>query len=202
MHMVCPCVCFSLFLVHYTLYAVKRLRFDTRDALGLCVMVEGQKVVQAGDAQTWKSKANTENVPMFQAMECIYDWTYTTEYACTITREGQQTETDDTPSSSAPYPSSNSSSSTEEGKEAAVVDLGGAVRHSPACRSTWYGVDALVTPAKEGLPVALLKQKPAILFYTALNLFEDELHDNGISTLDIKMRVMPVCVCVCVCVCV
>ncbi|XP_046672088.1 TIP41-like protein [Homalodisca vitripennis] len=36
-----------------------------------------------------------------------------------------------------------------------------------------------------------LKQKEKILFYHEVNLFEDELHDNGIASLNVKIRVMP-----------
>lgn len=39
----------------------------------------------------------------------------------------------------------------------------------------------------------LLKQKEQILFYQDLTLFEDELHDHGISKLSVKIRVMPSC---------
>ncbi|XP_075212084.1 TIP41-like protein [Lycorma delicatula] len=35
-----------------------------------------------------------------------------------------------------------------------------------------------------------LKQKDKILFFHELTLFEDELHDNGISVLNVKIRVM------------
>uniref|UniRef100_A0A1B6C2K4 TIP41-like protein n=1 Tax=Clastoptera arizonana TaxID=38151 RepID=A0A1B6C2K4_9HEMI len=36
-----------------------------------------------------------------------------------------------------------------------------------------------------------LKQKEQILFFHELTLFEDELHDNGIASSSVKMRVMP-----------
>ncbi|XP_014209210.1 TIP41-like protein [Copidosoma floridanum] len=36
-----------------------------------------------------------------------------------------------------------------------------------------------------------LKRKDKILFYVDLTLFEDELHDNGIASMKVKMRVMP-----------
>lgn len=32
-----------------------------------------------------------------------------------------------------------------------------------------------------------LRQKERIVFYHELNLFEDELHDNGIATLSVKI---------------
>lgn len=36
-----------------------------------------------------------------------------------------------------------------------------------------------------------LKQKEKILFYHDLSLFEDELHDNGVASCSVKIRVMP-----------
>lgn len=41
------------------------------------------------------------------------------------------------------------------------------------------------------LPLELLKRPDPILFFDSLCLFEDELGDNGMVTLDIKIRVMP-----------
>ncbi|VVC91619.1 TIP41-like protein [Leptidea sinapis] len=43
----------------------------------------------------------------------------------------------------------------------------------------------------ETINFELLKQKDQILFYHDLTLFEDELHDHGISKLSVKIRVMP-----------
>lgn len=41
------------------------------------------------------------------------------------------------------------------------------------------------------IDVELLKRKDQIIFYHDLTLFEDELHDHGISKLSVKIRVMP-----------
>lgn len=48
-----------------------------------------------------------------------------------------------------------------------------------------------VEPTNETINIDLLKQKDQILFYHDLTLFEDELHDHGISKLSVKIRVMP-----------
>ncbi|CAH8590359.1 unnamed protein product [Dicrocoelium dendriticum] len=42
----------------------------------------------------------------------------------------------------------------------------------------------------EGLDMSLLRRRDPILFYAETTLFEDELGDNGISMLNIKLRVM------------
>lgn len=39
----------------------------------------------------------------------------------------------------------------------------------------------------------LLKRNDPILFYDELTLYEDELHDNGLASLKLKVRVMPTC---------
>ncbi|XP_028039183.1 TIP41-like protein isoform X2 [Bombyx mandarina] len=48
-----------------------------------------------------------------------------------------------------------------------------------------------VWETEESIDFELLKQKNQILFYHDLTLFEDELHDHGVSKLSVKIRVMP-----------
>ncbi|XP_018570594.1 TIP41-like protein [Anoplophora glabripennis] len=50
---------------------------------------------------------------------------------------------------------------------------------------------AVVMATDERIDIEKLKQKEKILFYQELMLYEDELHDNGISSCTIKIRVMP-----------
>lgn len=51
----------------------------------------------------------------------------------------------------------------------------------------------VVEPTDETINLELLKQREQILFYHDLTLFEDELHDHGVSKLSVKIRVMPSC---------
>lgn len=44
-----------------------------------------------------------------------------------------------------------------------------------------------VQPTEEQINFALLKRKDQILFYHDLTLFEDELHDHGISKMSVKI---------------
>jgi hypothetical protein len=46
-------------------------------------------------------------------------------------------------------------------------------------------------PTSDGLPIQLLMRRDPLLFSGTLDLFEDELADNGMSLLVIKYRVMP-----------
>ncbi|KAK9870271.1 hypothetical protein WA026_006359 [Henosepilachna vigintioctopunctata] len=50
-----------------------------------------------------------------------------------------------------------------------------------------------INPTDERINMEKLKVKEKILFYQDLMLYEDELHDNGISSCTIKIRVMPSC---------
>ncbi|XP_048525937.1 TIP41-like protein [Dendroctonus ponderosae] len=51
--------------------------------------------------------------------------------------------------------------------------------------------NAHIEPTEEIIDMEMLKQKEKILFYHEMMLYEDELHDNGISSCTIKIRVMP-----------
>ncbi|KAH7907138.1 TIP41-like family-domain-containing protein [Hygrophoropsis aurantiaca] len=44
------------------------------------------------------------------------------------------------------------------------------------------------------IPMAELTRPDPILFYAEIPLFEDELHDNGSSSLIVRIRVMPTCI--------
>lgn len=46
-------------------------------------------------------------------------------------------------------------------------------------------------PTDDRINFELLKQKDQILFYHDLTLFEDELHDHGISKLSVKIVSLP-----------
>lgn len=46
-------------------------------------------------------------------------------------------------------------------------------------------------PTDKALPIHLLKLPDPIMFYSSVDLFEDELADNGMSLLTVKIRVMP-----------
>ncbi|XP_026462981.1 TIP41-like protein [Ctenocephalides felis] len=48
-----------------------------------------------------------------------------------------------------------------------------------------------VETTEEEINLDKLKVREEILFYHDLSLFEDELHDNGIASLNVKIRVMP-----------
>ncbi|XP_049864962.1 TIP41-like protein [Pectinophora gossypiella] len=49
----------------------------------------------------------------------------------------------------------------------------------------------VIEATNESIDFEILKKKDQILFYHDLTLFEDELHDHGVSKLSVKIRVMP-----------
>ena len=49
------------------------------------------------------------------------------------------------------------------------------------------------SPHASPIPMALLSRADPILFYAALPLYEDELHDNGVASVSLKLRVMERC---------
>ncbi|VDM33934.1 unnamed protein product [Hydatigera taeniaeformis] len=51
--------------------------------------------------------------------------------------------------------------------------------------------DWLVQSTPEGLDQKFIRSRDPILLFGNINLFEDELGDNGISLLNVKIRVMP-----------
>lgn len=56
-------------------------------------------------------------------------------------------------------------------------------------QETYEIIDEIDNPEEQGIPYELLKRNEPILKYFEVHLFEDELHDNGISELIVR------CVC-------
>jgi len=57
--------------------------------------------------------------------------------------------------------------------------------------SSQTGEDFQFSPSEQKLPVHLLTRPDPILFFSTVDLFEDELADNGMSISSVKVRVMP-----------
>jgi len=60
-------------------------------------------------------------------------------------------------------------------------------------QGTLIGEEALikVTPTEQRIDLDRLKVREQIKFFHEVLLFEDELHDHGVSTISVKIRVMP-----------
>eukprot|EP00002_Diphylleia_rotans_P009046 TRINITY_DN19068_c0_g1_i1.p1 TRINITY_DN19068_c0_g1~~TRINITY_DN19068_c0_g1_i1.p1 ORF type:complete len:278 (-),score=55.74 TRINITY_DN19068_c0_g1_i1:52-885(-) len=55
------------------------------------------------------------------------------------------------------------------------------------------GGELLIEATTEQMDTELLKRTDPIRFYEDVVLYEDELHDNGVSMLNVRVRVMPTC---------
>lgn len=97
--------------------------------------------------------------------------------------------------------SNSPSTKPTDGREKATKDLGGLTDLETVKPYDWtYSTNykgtvsnAEFTSANKELPIQKLLKPDPILFFDELVLFEDELGDNGISMLSIKIRVMHTC---------
>lgn len=67
---------------------------------------------------------------------------------------------------------------------------------SPVSASSLDAATSLASAAANAanfLPHSLLRRRDPILFFTSFPLYEDELHDHGVSSFRVKLRVMPSC---------
>jgi len=71
-----------------------------------------------------------------------------------------------------------------------TTDYKGTILPKQSPTESDQGLPSLAATTKQ-LPLALLSQPDPILFFSAIDLFEDELADNGMSLLTVKIRVMP-----------
>ncbi|PPR02654.1 hypothetical protein CVT24_002137 [Panaeolus cyanescens] len=133
---------------------------------------EGDGSVKVGYAE---KTTPASNLPMPKTVAAKpYDWTFTTVYP------GHQSP--DAPGSADDDDGSEDPESTES---KAPSDPKSYVEKE------WKPAD-LDNPSN-GIPLAELSRPDPILFYAEIPLFEDELHDNGASSLLVRIRVMPTC---------
>jgi len=137
--------------------------------------------VQVKVAAAWKSLV--ERMGMKQ-IETIYDWTYTTTY------NGEFKYI--------PPESTKILSERVDGKiekvETKVPQL------HPAAHKLMLAhpkpqpqTHAKFEPTTQKIDYELLMRRDPILYSQEIVLYEDELHDNGVSKLYVKLRVMPYC---------
>ncbi|KAF9534135.1 TIP41-like family-domain-containing protein [Crepidotus variabilis] len=149
----------------------KAWAFTTDEALR-CVktgeLSEGDGPVKVGYADKWLQSRTGEGsmMPMPEVVATKpYDWTYTTTYT------GHETQLE------------------------ADTDISSIVEPRPIneAQRKFKWVDADPEERSQSIPLAELSRPDPILFYAEIPLFEDELHDNGSSSLLVRIRVMPTC---------
>lgn len=63
--------------------------------------------------------------------------------------------------------------------------------YTTAYKGTLSEASTQFEPTQEEIPIHKLRSPDPILFFDDIMLFEDELGDNGIAVLSVKIRVMP-----------
>ncbi|TRM67914.1 TIP41-like family-domain-containing protein [Schizophyllum amplum] len=110
------------------------------------------------------------------------DWTFTTTY------KGHRLSPNDE------WP--NAPSYADDGAESDAEDEGPSTSQSsvPSASKEFKWQPADPTNSSHAIPLTELIRPDPIVFYAEVPLFEDELHDNGASSLLVRIRVMPACV--------
>ena len=137
----------------------------------------GVSIIRTVDAKIWSNKQTTtstddtspNNNISSSNSQFYYDWTFSSPYAGTIILPSQ---------SSFSNSDINVQIATEEKEE--VKDINN--------RKQWQSLD------QSHIPFHLLQDTTQpILLFDDIHLYEDDLHDNGDVSLNIKVRVMPKC---------
>ncbi|GAB5360128.1 hypothetical protein AAMO2058_000600700 [Amorphochlora amoebiformis] len=176
-----------------------KFSFCAKDALA---MVESKSNIKVKVAEKWAQKLKMLNI---EDKSHSSDWTFTTFYEGTLTHSPQDnTQTSAIPKSSPktrekqnpePIPESKPKSKPEPSSKprpepSSTLRPEPKQEHKPEAKSSG-GVARVAST--EGIDVKMLMKREKIVWYKELCLYEDELADNGLSKLDIKIRVMPSC---------
>jgi len=127
-----------------------------------------QSNLQVSAASNWAGKSFDNLIEGgLKKVEFGFDWTYTTRY------KGDVLQGD---------PVTGSSSDSNAAADTTIPPP-----------STLPLASHRLTPTQEAINISLLQRPDPILWYDSLPLFEDELHDNGVSSLTVRVRVMDSC---------
>ena len=120
--------------------------------------------LQVSAASKWTPKEGELSQFTVQQIDFGHDWTYTTLYKGDVMQEQN-------------------------------VDQAGPIPPAAgdAAPTTLVPAPSRVSPTTDEIKVEMLQRPDQILWYDSLPLFEDELHDNGVASLVVKVRVMPGC---------
>ena len=115
------------------------------------------------------SLASSTHSTASSASDFRYDWTFSTPYGGTVNRCHRLGST-----------AGGGGGGINADVSSSAMLLNG--------RNVWSKISA------SGIDLSLLSDRTQpILFYDDVNLYEDDLHDNGVSHLNAKVRVMPKC---------
>ncbi|KAI5826334.1 TIP41-domain-containing protein [Schizophyllum commune Tattone D] len=143
----------------------------------------GKGMIKVNYADAWMKSRTDPNssLPMPKTAQTRpFDWTFTTTY------KGHQLTSDDEWPSAPSYADDGAASDAEDDEPAPP-------KPRPASAEfQWQPADP--TNSSHAIPLAELTRPDPIVFYAEIPLFEDELHDNGASSLLVRIRVMPACI--------
>ncbi|EMR11765.1 hypothetical protein PNEG_00196 [Pneumocystis murina B123] len=136
----------------------------------------GKEVIQVSYAKEWV-KNRDKSCESIEPSKS-YDWTFTTAYRGTICYENGNDIADNEIMLIRAVKNKTLATKAEKDQDKNIDD-----------------VDKVVVPvfvlSDEVIPLDKLKRQDPILFFEEVVLYEDELSDNGMSLLSIKVRVMP-----------
>ncbi|KAG4305789.1 hypothetical protein PORY_000699 [Pneumocystis oryctolagi] len=151
-----------------------KMTFSAYDALEK-VDKMGKGVIQVSYADEWmkKREKSCKNIGRSK----YYDWTFTTTYQGTVGYENNGNVANKTAISMGGIEENKTEEKTIEEME-----------NSCCVNSTSIPSFA---PSNETIPIDKLKRQDPILFFEEILLYEDELSDNGLTILSVKLRIMP-----------
>lgn len=146
-----------------------KMTFTAYDALE-GVNKTGKEMIQVSYAQEWikKRQKSCEGIERSK----LYDWTFTTAYQGTVSHEDEASTSD-----------AMTASVQETDNGTSIVDK--------TVDGVASNVIPIFVPFDDVIPLDKLKRQDPILFFDEVVLYEDELSDNGLSILSVKVRVMP-----------
>lgn len=144
------------------------IRFDALDALDL-VDKTGASMLKVSYSESWQKLRERIHEDIKEVVK-PFDWTYTTSYKGTVSS-----------------PSQVRSRLFHRNLESFFFSFPVLICHVQAFTPT----ASRFTRTDDLIPFHRLKQPEPILLFDEVVLYEDELADNGISLLTVKIRVMP-----------
>jgi type 2A phosphatase activator TIP41 len=149
--------------------------------------------VQVSMAKHWGNQAVSDA----KSLDLPYDWTYTSDYkgtiaSSTITATSQPTTQ---PELNASLTSLSISESNTNTSSTSTINLNPNVNMNARPLVTAQTNTSFSGPSFSTLqiPMDLLKRPDPIRWYDQVTLYEDELHDNGVASMTLKVRVMDTC---------
>lgn len=163
------------------------INFNAEDALRAW-REDMPPAVEVSTAREWKISRKAE-MEAHNAKKIEYDWTFTTPYTGTVTRDVNDCSNEVSQSSERALISAGETCHSKFENDTFTAHLASESEESNSCSNN----NSMWIDTSELLDRTLLTNRDPILFFDEVALYESELEDNGISQLSVKIRVMPKC---------